>query len=76
MRRGSPRATQGGCHVPSAYRNSARAALAKAAGGSIDIVNLPEAGLRGNSHFLMMEKNNAEIADLIQKWLAGEGLVD
>ena len=25
---------------------------------------------------LMMDKNNAQIADLIQKWLADKGLVD
>ena len=52
------------------------AGVLKAAGGSIDIVDLPDAGLKGNSHMLMMDKNNGEIADLIQKWLAGKGLVD
>jgi hypothetical protein len=25
---------------------------------------------------LMQDKNNAEIADVIQKWLVGKGLVD
>jgi len=25
---------------------------------------------------LMMDKNNAQVADLIQKWLADRGLVD
>jgi hypothetical protein len=25
---------------------------------------------------LMQDKNNAEIADVIQKWLAGKGLVE
>ena len=25
---------------------------------------------------LMMDKNNAQIADLIQNWLAGKGLVE
>jgi len=24
----------------------------------------------------MMEKNNAEVAEVVHKWLAGEGLVD
>ena len=48
-------------------------AVLKAAGGSIDIVNLPDAGIKGNSHMLMMDKNNGEIADLIQKWLVGKG---
>jgi pimeloyl-ACP methyl ester carboxylesterase len=46
----------------------------KAAGGSVDVVNLPQAGIKGNSHMIMMDKNNAEVAGLIQKWLEGKGL--
>jgi pimeloyl-ACP methyl ester carboxylesterase len=48
----------------------------RAAGGSVDVINLPEIGIKGNSHMLMMDKNNAEIADVIHKWLAGKGLVE
>jgi hypothetical protein len=48
----------------------------RAAGGKVDVVNLPEIGIKGNSHMLMMDKNNAQTADLIQKWLADKGLVD
>jgi hypothetical protein len=48
----------------------------KAAGGSVDLVNLPDVGITGNSHMLMQEKNNAAIADVIQKWLAAKGFVD
>ena len=47
----------------------------RGAGGNVDVVNLPEVGIKGNSHMLMMDKNNAQIADLIQKWLADKGLV-
>ena len=46
----------------------------KAAGGSVDVVDLPQAGIKGNSHMMMMDKNNAEVAGLIQKWLEGKGL--
>ena len=46
----------------------------KAAGGSVDVVDLPQVGITGNSHMLMMDKNNAEVAALIQKWLEGKGL--
>jgi hypothetical protein len=46
----------------------------KTAGGSVDVVDLPAAGIKGNSHMLMMDKNNAEVASLIQKWLEGKGL--
>jgi len=48
----------------------------QAAGGSVDVVNLPERGIKGNSHMLMMDKNNAQIADLIQAWLVTKGLAD
>jgi pimeloyl-ACP methyl ester carboxylesterase len=48
----------------------------KAAGGSVDWINLPDIGIKGNSHMLMQEKNNAEIAEVIQKWLVAKGMVD
>jgi hypothetical protein len=46
----------------------------KAAGGSVDVVDLPKAGIHGNSHMMMMDKNNIEVATLIQTWLEGKGL--
>jgi hypothetical protein len=46
----------------------------KAAGGSAKFLLLPEAGHKGNSHMLMMDKNNLAIADLIIGWL-GESVV-
>ncbi len=52
------------------------AAAVRAAGGSVDVVNLPDIGIKGNSHMLMQDKNNAEIAEVVQKWLVGKGLVD
>jgi len=48
----------------------------RAAGGKVDVVNLPEVGIKGNSHMMMMDKNNGQIADLIQKWLTDKGLVE
>ena len=41
----------------------------KSAGGSARFLLLPEAGHKGNSHMLMMDKNNIAIADLIVDWL-------
>lgn len=41
----------------------------RAAGGRYDVVNLPQVGIKGNSHMMMMDKNNAQIAELIQSWL-------
>lgn len=48
----------------------------RAAGGKVDVVNLPEVGIKGNSHMLMMDKNNKAVADLIGDWLARQGLAD
>jgi len=47
-----------------------------AAGGSAEVVSLPDLGIKGNSHMLMQEKNNAAIADVIEKWLAAKGMVE
>jgi pimeloyl-ACP methyl ester carboxylesterase len=52
------------------------AAAFKAAGGSVDVVDLPDVGLKGNSHMIMMDKNSDQVADLIQKWLVAKGLSD
>jgi len=48
----------------------------KAGGGSFELVMLPEIGIKGNSHMMMQDKNNAAIADVIQKWLVARGMVD
>ena len=39
------------------------------AGGSAKFLYLPGLGIKGNSHMLMMDKNNIQIADLIIGWL-------
>jgi hypothetical protein len=40
----------------------------------VEIRDLPKAGIRGNSHMMMMDKNSLEVADVIQIWLEREGL--
>jgi pimeloyl-ACP methyl ester carboxylesterase len=47
-----------------------------ATGGSFEMIMLPDIGIRGNSHMLMQDRNNAEIAEVIQKWLVAKGLVE
>jgi pimeloyl-ACP methyl ester carboxylesterase len=42
----------------------------RAAGGKVDVVNLPQIGIRGNSHMLMMDKNSDQVAGVVQDWLA------
>ena len=43
-------------------------------GGDAVLVHLPEIGIKGNSHFLMQEKNNKEIMKLALDWLHSKGL--
>ena len=43
-------------------------------GGDATLVHLPEIGIKGNSHFLMGEKNNRQLADLMAAWLKEKGL--
>src|SRR5215469_15627893 len=40
-----------------------------AAGGDAQMMYLPEMGIRGNSHMLMQDKNNLQLADLILGWI-------
>ena len=39
------------------------------AGGKGSLLMLPDAGIKGNSHMLMMDKNNLEIAGTLRKWI-------
>ncbi|WP_072021211.1 AEC family transporter [Escherichia coli] len=43
-------------------------------GGDATLVHLPDIGIKGNSHFLMAEKNNQEIAGILASWLQDKGL--
>jgi hypothetical protein len=42
-----------------------------AAGGDATMMHLPKFGQLGNSHMLMQDKNNLQVADLILKWIDG-----
>ncbi|WP_454622469.1 alpha/beta hydrolase [Bradyrhizobium cenepequi] len=43
-------------------------------GGDAQLVHLPDIGIRGNTHFLMSDLNNVEIADQISKFLTEKKL--
>jgi hypothetical protein len=43
-------------------------------GGNVTLVHLPEISVRGNTHFLMSDLNNIEIADQVSKFLAEKKL--
>jgi len=41
----------------------------KAAGGDAQLMELPKLGIKGNSHMLMQDENNLQLADLILTWI-------
>ncbi|MDQ0109152.1 alpha/beta fold hydrolase [Chitinophaga terrae (ex Kim and Jung 2007)] len=45
------------------------AKVVNAHGGDATVVHLPEIGIKGNTHFIMSDLNNKEIASLLAKWL-------
>ncbi len=45
-------------------------ALINRLGGKASLVQLPEVGLHGNSHFPFAEKNNLDVAAFFESWLA------
>jgi hypothetical protein len=45
-------------------------------GGDASVVHLPEAGLRGNTHFPFSDLNNLEVADVMSTFLAQKRLDD
>jgi hypothetical protein len=40
-----------------------------AAGGNVQVMMLSDMGIHGNSHMLMQDMNNLQIADLILAWM-------
>jgi len=40
-----------------------------AAGGDVTFVHLPDIGILGNSHMMMLDKNNLQVADVILNWI-------
>ena len=42
-----------------------------AAGGDAQMMSLPAMSIKGNSHMLMQDKNNLQLADLILGWIDG-----
>jgi hypothetical protein len=44
-------------------------AAANTSGGRVELVELPDVGFHGNSHMLMQDRNNLEIADWLLAWI-------
>lgn len=49
-------------------------AIMKKYGGDVDIIELPKEGIKGNTHFMMSDLNNQEVANHIEKWLERKGV--
>jgi len=45
------------------------------AGAKTEVLDLPKAGVMGNSHMLMMDRNSDEVAGMIQSWMDKQGLL-
>ncbi|WP_392564124.1 alpha/beta fold hydrolase [Orbus wheelerorum] len=43
-------------------------------GGDVQVIHLPTVGIKGNTHFMMQDLNNMEIADHLSNWLKEKGL--
>ncbi len=43
-------------------------------GGRAELLHLPELGIVGNSHIMMLERNNVQVADLVSQFLRESGL--
>jgi pimeloyl-ACP methyl ester carboxylesterase len=41
----------------------------KAAGGDAEMMYLPKLGIKGNSHMLMQDRNNLQLADMVIAWI-------
>lgn len=50
------------------------AKMVNEAGGDVTVIHLPEIGLHGNTHFIMSDLNNLEVAAHISQWLHEKGL--
>jgi len=48
--------------------------ITHSAGGDCEINCLPDIGVKGNTHFLMANFNNQEVADVMGNWLKSKGL--
>lgn len=46
------------------------------AGASVEVIDLPARGIRGNSHMLIMDRNSDQIAGFVLDWARKQQLVD
>ena len=49
---------------------------AQAAQGRMDVVHLPERGITGNTHMMMIDHNSDQVAGVVRDWLVAQRLVE
>ena len=49
-------------------------AVMKKYGGDWEIIHLPDIEIKVNTHFLMADLNNKEVADAMENWLKSKNL--
>jgi hypothetical protein len=70
-----PQPTSGSsANVTAATKTAPRAAAINRHGGHAEVVKLPDIGIRGNTHFIMSDLNNVQVADLLSEFLKKHGL--
>jgi hypothetical protein len=61
---------QGGGNWPQSFDSCQKfVQQMKDGGGDAEMMQLPKMGIHGNSHMLMQDKNNLQLADLILTWI-------
>jgi pimeloyl-ACP methyl ester carboxylesterase len=58
-----------GDHEPETAKAKAYTDKVTQLGGDATTISLPEGGIMGNGHAMMLERNNEQIADIIEKWI-------
>ena len=41
----------------------------KQQGGKATLIRLPDVGMKGNSHMMMQDRNNLQVADFVLDWI-------
>ena len=44
-------------------------------GAKVEIVSLPDIGIKGSTHFMMADLNNKDVADAMEQWMKANDLV-
>lgn len=43
-------------------------------GGHVQVISLPDIGIKGNTHFMMADLNNRDVANAMEQWMKENGL--